>query len=186
MSPGPSETNTAQELVHGFSSAQRIRALKYKQLEKGFQAVLHTHNDTDYKAVMAEVTVAFQVCSETINAAEAGLRSLDQHDLADMLRVIQTNEHEKLRLTLILQALRQSFAHGQFSWTCRPSADSIETNSGSGTPTHACQCCTAAEPTEAEYSAAKAEALQGLQTVVDNINDVLEEIKYAEADLDEQ
>lgn len=82
---------------------------------------------------MAEVTVAFQVCSETINAAEAGLRSLDQHDLADMLRVIQTNEHEKLRLTLILQALRQSFAHGQFSWTCRPSADSIETNSGSGT-----------------------------------------------------
>lgn len=49
MSPGPSETNTAQELVHGFSSAQRIRALKYKQLEKGFQAVLHTHNDTDYK-----------------------------------------------------------------------------------------------------------------------------------------
>lgn len=49
MSPGPSETNTAQELLRQFSNAQRIRALKYKQLEKGFEAVLHTHHDADYK-----------------------------------------------------------------------------------------------------------------------------------------
>lgn len=53
-----------------------------------------------------------------------------------------------------------------------------------GTPGHT--CCTAAEPTEAEFSAAKAEAMQGLQFAIDNINDMLEEIKYAEADLDEQ
>lgn len=45
-------------------------------------------------------------------------------------------------------------------------------------------CCTAAEPTEAEFLAAKAEALQGLQLAIDNINDILEEVKYAEADLD--
>ena len=68
------------------------------------------------RAVMAEVTVAFKVCSEAINAAEAGLRELQQLDLADMLRVVQHNEQEKLRLTLILQALRQSSARGQFSW----------------------------------------------------------------------
>ena len=53
-----------------------------------------------------------------------------------------------------------------------------------GMPSHT--CCTAVEPTEAEFSAAKAEALQGLQLAIDNINDMLEEIKYAEADLDEQ
>lgn len=53
-----------------------------------------------------------------------------------------------------------------------------------GTPGHT--CCTAAEPTEAEFSAAKAEALQGLQFAIDNINEMLEEVKYAEADLDEQ
>ena len=55
-----------------------------------------------------------------------------------------------------------------------------------GTPSHACQCCTAAEPTEAEFSAAKAEALKGLQIAIDNINEVLEEIKYVEADLGEE
>ena len=81
---------------------------------------------------MAEVTVAFQVCSENINAAEAGLRRMEQPDLADMLRVVQTNEQEKLRLTLILQALRQSYAQGKFSWVSRPSADIIQTKSGKG------------------------------------------------------
>ena len=65
---------------------------------------------------MAEVTVAFKVCAEAINTAEAGLRELQQCDLADMLRVVQSNEQEKLRLTLILQALRQSFARSSFSW----------------------------------------------------------------------
>lgn len=64
---------------------------------------------------MAEVTVAFKVCSDAINTAETGLRDVQQNDLADMLRVLQSNEQEKLRLTLILQALRQAYARG-FSW----------------------------------------------------------------------
>ena len=81
---------------------------------------------------MAEVTVAFQVCSESINAAVAGLRRIKQHDLADMLRVVQTNEQEKLRLTLILQALQQSYAQGNFSWVSRQSAGIIQTESGAG------------------------------------------------------
>lgn len=152
-----SEAVTAKDLLHQFSSAQQIRILNYKQLEKGFEAVLHSQNDADYKyaaklkdtqcvvayslpnaaptcrALMAQVTVAFQVCSETINAAETGLRSLERHDLADMLRVVQTNEQEKLRMTLILQALRQSCAHKNFSWVSRGSANMIQTKSGKGT-----------------------------------------------------
>ncbi len=48
-----------------------------------------------------------------------------------------------------------------------------------------CHCCTAAEPSEAEFSAAKGEALQGLQNVIESINEVLEEIKYAEAEYNE-
>ena len=81
---------------------------------------------------MAEVTVAFQVCSETINAAEAGLRKEDQHDLADMLRIVQTNEHEKLRLTLILQALQQSYSCRSFSWNSRTSESSKQAAPGTG------------------------------------------------------
>lgn len=72
------------------------------------------------------------------------------------------------------------------SWRRKPVVNVHIPAGDVGTPIHGCQCSTAAEPTEAEYSAAKAEALQGLQCVVDNINDVLEEIRYAEADLREQ
>ena len=152
-----SETITAKDLLHQFSSAQQIRILKYKQLENGFEALLRSRNEADYKyaakltdtqhvvaiylpnaaptcrTLMAEVTVAFQVCSETINAAETGLRTLEQHDLADMLRVVQTHEQEKLQMTLILQALRQSCAHKKFSWVSKGSADILQTESGKGT-----------------------------------------------------
>ena len=161
---------------------------------------------------MAEVTIAFQVCSETINAAEVGLLREEQQDTADMLRIVQTNEHEKLRLTLILQALQQSYVRSTFSWNGKAAANSLQAVSDTGEMpwylpasrlpltwlskaedeavvvdalSHACQCCTAAEPTEAEFSAAKAEALQGLQSAINNINDMLEEIKYVQADLDE-
>lgn len=157
MSQEVNEPITAKELLHQFSVAQQIRILKYKELEKGFEAVLHSQNETDYKyaaklidtqyvvaiflpnaapacrALMAEVTVAFQVCSETINAAETGLRSLEQHDLADMLRVVQTNEQEKLRMTLILQALRQSCEHKNFSCVSRGPATTLQTESCQGT-----------------------------------------------------
>ena len=81
---------------------------------------------------MAEVTVAFKVCSEAINAAEADLRELQQPDLADMLRVVQSNEQEKLRLTLILQALRQSFAHSSFSWQGATTSAHINSPSDTG------------------------------------------------------
>lgn len=164
-----------------FNIAQQIRTKMYKQLEQGFNTVLMTHKEPEYKAMMAEVTVAFTVCSEAINAAEAGLRAVQQDDLADMLRVLQINEQEKLRLTLILQALRQSYAHGTFSWQANSAAVKVQIKPGS----HSCHCCTADEPSEAEFSAAKKEALQGMQKAVDNINEVLEELRYAEAEYEE-
>ena len=57
--------------------------------------------------------------------------------------------------------------------------------SGAAEPLHSCHCCTAPEPSEAEFSAAKAEAVQGLQIAIENINDVLEEMKYAKEEFEE-
>lgn len=178
MSPLSGEAQARKEYLDQFSRAQQIRTKRYKQLEKGFDAVLQTHDTSQYKTLMAEVTVAFTVCSEAINSAEAGLRDMGQDDLADMLRTVQTNEQKKLHLTLILQALRQSCAHG-FSWHTHAPAE-VQSK-----PDLQQQCCATAEPSEEEFTAAKGEAWQGLQVAIDNINDVLEELKYAEAEYNE-
>lgn len=185
MSPLSGDAKVINSYLQEFSAAQQIRTQRYKQLEQGFATVLQTHNEQEYKAVMAEITVAFKVCSEAINAAEAGLRELQQLDLADMLRVVQHNEQEKLRLTLILQALRQSSARGQFSWQGSSQAATTDALQSPAESSHSCHCCTAPEPSEAEFSAAKAEAVQGLQIAIENINDVLEEMKYAKEEFEE-
>ena len=138
------------------------------------------------RELLAQTTVAFQVCSETVNAAETGLREMQCLDMADILRVLQLNEKEKLRLTLILQALKQSYNKGIFSWQETHAGDHAQDHTVRAAPEPACQCCTAAEPTREEFAAAKAEALQGLQIVIENINDALEELKYAEAEYSEQ
>lgn len=39
----------AKELVQQFSSAQQLRTAKYKQLEAGFEAVLRSRNEAEYK-----------------------------------------------------------------------------------------------------------------------------------------
>ena len=102
-----------------------------------------------------------------------------------MLCVLQLNEKEKLKLTLILQALKQSYSRGTFSWQ-ESSAEHISAmHSAADQAAHQCHCCTSAEPTQEEFAAAKAEALQGLQSATENINDVLEELRYAEAEYNE-
>ena len=64
MSPGPSETNTAQALLLQFSSAQSIRALNYMQLDKGFEALLRSHNETDYK--YADKLLLSAICGHAV------------------------------------------------------------------------------------------------------------------------
>lgn len=121
-----------------------------------------------------------------MNAAETGLREMKCLDMADILRILQLNEKEKLKLTLILQALKQSYSKGSFSWQESHADDQAQDQTVRAASDPSCHCCTAAEPTQEEFAAAKAEALQGLQIAIDNINDALEELKYAEAEYSEQ
>ena len=53
-----------------------------------------------------------------------------------------------------------------------------------GHEAHAC-CKPPAEPTLAEFEGAMREATQALQQAVDNINEALEELRYAEADAED-
>ena len=49
MSLQPCETRSIQQHLQQFSSAQQIRIQNYKQLQKGFEALLQSHNEAAYK-----------------------------------------------------------------------------------------------------------------------------------------
>lgn len=51
MSPLSGEAQARKEYLDQFSRAQQIRTQRYKQLEKGFDAVLQTHDESQYKYV---------------------------------------------------------------------------------------------------------------------------------------
>ena len=40
---------SAKEVLCQFSTAQQIRTARYRQLEEGFEAVLHSQNEAEYK-----------------------------------------------------------------------------------------------------------------------------------------
>ena len=49
MSLQPSETSTVKQHLQQFSSAQQIRVQNYKQLQRGFEALLQSKNEAAYK-----------------------------------------------------------------------------------------------------------------------------------------
>ena len=59
----------AKELLHQFSSAQQIRTGRYKQLEEGFEAVLLSREEAEYKcaaALLDTLIVAGQIAFLTL------------------------------------------------------------------------------------------------------------------------
>ncbi len=49
MSPLSGEERARKEYLDQFSRAQQIRTQRYKQLEKGFDAILQTDDESQYK-----------------------------------------------------------------------------------------------------------------------------------------
>jgi hypothetical protein len=124
---------------------------------------------------------------------------------------VQEGEREKLRLTLALQALRTPHAHGAFSWQRAGDAPTHEGGDGEDAdlldppaPPRSCGCGSHAhagapghedhghgaaappEPTKAEWAAAVREAQLDLDARVSDINDALEEVRYAAAEAEDE
>lgn len=133
-------------------------------------------------------------------AAEAALNDAGRADLAALLREVQAAERRRLELSLSLQALRAARSLRRFSWQQEPGgedaadtgigADSCSTCSMHGTHGHTSghSCGSAAsrpppEPSKAEWEAAAAEAIKGLQECTMAINDAIGEVRQEVAEL---
>lgn len=179
------------ELLDAFQAVQRERAAAYRLFDSAFRSYLQTKAEGPYRHVMAQLTGQFQELSRQVLAAEAGLRAAGQGELAGLLRTVQENEREKLRLTLALHALKSAHAQQRFSWQHEEASSSLPAGMADLLQGHLCGVgclheAPADEPTQAEYAAAVRETYQLLQGAVTAINEALEEVRQAAADLLEQ
>ena len=124
--------------------------------------------------------------------------------MATMVRIVQMGERTRLEMTCALHALRRARNRGEWSWqrsdakvrmdnVARASEVNVDEVSGELRPswahvsgdnasacTRGCACVQEApEPTREEFDNAVAEATQELERSAQEINDAVEELRYA-------
>ncbi|EFN57050.1 hypothetical protein CHLNCDRAFT_143776 [Chlorella variabilis] len=186
---------SALELLDSFLAVQRERAAAYRRFDAAFRAYLQNGAEGPYRHVMGQLTAQFQDCSRRVLSVEAALQSTGQDEAAALLRAVQENEREKLRLTLALQALKAAHAQQRFSWQHEEAAVAAAASLAPGVADllqgHLCRvgCVHEAptdEPTQAEYAGAVRESYQLLQGTITAISEALEEVQQLQTDLLEQ
>ncbi|PRW57989.1 hypothetical protein C2E21_3468 [Chlorella sorokiniana] len=167
---------------------QKERAAAYRRFDSAFRAYLQNQAEGPFRYVMGQLTAEFQQLSQRVIGLEAALRQQGSADLAALLRTVQDNEREKLRLTLALHALKSAHAQRRFSWQHEEEAAGLAPGVADLLQGHLCGigCAHGApadEPTQAEYAAAVRESYQLMQGAITAINDALEEVREAQQDL---
>jgi len=203
------DDSSVAALLARFAEVQAHRAHCYGALDGAFRGLLATGAEGPYRRALQALTPEFSDASSAVRAFETALAGpRGRPDLAALLRAVQEGEREKLRLTLALQALRQAHAAGNFSWQQEgaEAADAFEPPPAPAAHDHAhgehahgdgaaaanghAGCCghgdhppPPPEPTQAEWEAAVREATRGLDAAIAAINEALEELRYAAAEL---
>lgn len=164
-------------LLIQFLQAQEERARGYATLSAAHRLYMENKAEGPYRFVMNDVTAIFQNVSERVRGIEAHLVQHGRDDLALLLRQVQEGEREKLEISLSLQALRTALAQGQFSWR----TDDAAAAGGVGAPSNRCNHSerghSTQEPSQKDMDEAISECIKTLESVVQQINDALEEIR---------
>ncbi|KAI7843734.1 hypothetical protein COHA_002632 [Chlorella ohadii] len=176
------------ELLDSFLAVQQERAAAYRRFDAAFRAYLQNQAEGPFRYVMGQLTQEFQQLSRRVIAVEAALTEQGSTELAALLRTVQDNEREKLRLTLALHALKSAHAQRRFSWQHEEQAAGLAPGVADLLQGHLCGVgcmhgAPADEPTQAEYAAAVRESYQLLQGAITAINDALEEVREAQQEL---
>ncbi|KAG0570344.1 hypothetical protein KC19_6G155200 [Ceratodon purpureus] len=164
-----------QELLREFLKVQEHRAGLYSTLHSGFADYLKTGSEVSFQQLCGRITTAFNDCSRQVIEIQAALRGpdIDRQDLADILKDVQAQEKQNLKMTATLQVLRKAG---------RPSDRAQEMEKKGH---HQCSHLHEEESSalelaesDAEFDAAYKEATQALQESRTSIHEYMEEVRY--------
>mmetsp|Transcript_36504 Transcript_36504/g.70033 ORF Transcript_36504/g.70033 Transcript_36504/m.70033 type:complete len:229 (-) Transcript_36504:318-1004(-) len=197
-----SETPVA-DFLRGIFQVQERRAGIYNDMKRSFAESLATGDDVAYNARCREFTQQFNECSQQVLEIERGLTN---SALVEVIRSMQEYERTKLQMTCTLQVLKKAYNEQVWEWQqgevissdvhqrVYATPQSVPPAPATGSPAvrpralskswKRCSCkgpnCTeqVEEPTQEEYFNAVSEATQGLEDVVNKVNEILEELRY--------
>ncbi|KAK3159936.1 hypothetical protein QOZ80_1BG0052970 [Eleusine coracana subsp. coracana] len=169
------------DLLHGFLAVQQRRAEAYSMLRRGFSEYMANGGELAYQQLCRNITAEFNNCSKQV-LEMISLLSMPEFcrgDLADILKVVQAHEKEKLHLTAKIQVLKKA---GRPSERLVSHEDCRSRNMAQHVCVHVKEITedagTEDAESDAEYDAALKEAIQGVQEAVTNINEHMEEVRY--------
>ncbi len=162
----------AKKLLAAFRQAQEDRARAYAAFEVGLARVLESRDFAGYNGVCAEATASFAALSNMVNAIETELLEQAQAAAAaGLVRRVQVEEKEKLSLMAALHLERFRLA---------------TSSCGSGTDND--DASGAASSTSSSSESLLREGVKMLEgrlgEIKGRINDVLEELRYEEAEIE--
>eukprot|EP00585_Thalassiosira_rotula_P010749 CAMPEP_0196136000 /NCGR_PEP_ID=MMETSP0910-20130528/4451_1 /TAXON_ID=49265 /ORGANISM="Thalassiosira rotula, Strain GSO102" /LENGTH=266 /DNA_ID=CAMNT_0041396209 /DNA_START=20 /DNA_END=820 /DNA_ORIENTATION=- len=160
--------------------AQHERVATYKLFEEGLSTILASGNISNYPTLCAKVTASFSVLSDTINTVKTSFITNDdtqqqqpnRRDIANFISQLQKSEGEKLNLTAALHLERLRLRNSQLEKEMSLSDD----RSGSAS----------ADRTVALLKDGIRTLEQKIGSVVEKINEVLEELRCVAADESEE
>ncbi|ESQ40400.1 hypothetical protein EUTSA_v10014633mg [Eutrema salsugineum] len=174
-------------LLRRLLEIQERRAQAYAKLKRGFSEYVESSAEAIYQKLCSEITAEFNECSKQVREMESLFLNpeLGRADLAQLLGDIQTQEKQKLHLTVTIQVLKKAG---------RPSERMLTHENCKFKKPMQHECVHLHEITEAagteeaeadaEYDNALKEAIRGVQDAVTCINEYLEDIRYEIAALE--
>lgn len=165
-----------QQLLREFLKVQEQRAGLYSMLQSGFTDYLNTGSEVAFQQLCGRITAAFNDCSKQVIDIQAALREpgIGRNDLADILKDVQAQEKQNLRMTATLQVLRKA---GKPSDRAQAHADEKGHHQCSHSHEEESSALELAEA-DAEFDAAYKEATQALQEARTAIHEYMEEVRY--------
>mmetsp|Transcript_33621 Transcript_33621/g.41181 ORF Transcript_33621/g.41181 Transcript_33621/m.41181 type:complete len:313 (-) Transcript_33621:318-1256(-) len=160
-------TMDASALIRAIFEAQKERTMTYKEFDRGLETILTTGNITNYPAICAKATASFAVLSQTINTVKSVLTEQHQRDdVAKLVMELQRHEKEKLNVTAALHLERLRERNNELGM----GADNEGDDGGND-----------------RIGRLLKEGIVSLKRkigdCIESINEVLEELRYAAADL---
>ena len=169
-------TQSHPQLLSTLFKLQKERVAVYNEFNSGLNIVLQSGNLTTYPHLTTNITASFTVIAKSIKIMQQLFQKGDQVEIAGFIQQLQNLEKEKLNLTaaLHLEKIRE-----------RNETLGVESQSGRGSDADAV-VMDGDERILKLLRKSVVDLEKKIANFEEEINEVLEELRYAAYDLDEQ